>query len=178
MKSLIKRLTPHNKWDIFVRLIHWSVAGLFLANYYYTDPGYEAHTNVGWAILWLVGFRLLWGLTFAKGLNHLRNFLPTLSGAQHHINQLKTRQKPTTLGHNSFGSCAVYLLWLGLAAASFTGWLQDTDWGFDNGVDAWHRQAVDWLYILIIVHVCAVILTSLWLRVNLTRAMITGRLKN
>ena len=169
---------PHQRrWDILVRLIHWSVAGLFLANYYYTDPGYDAHINIGWIILGLVGLRLLWGVTLAKGPNHLRDFVPTPSRAQRHIHEIKTRQRPAGVGHNPFGSCAIYLLWTGLAAASLTGWLQDTDWGFDNGVDIWHRQVVQWLFILIVVHVSAVILTSLWLRTNLIRAMVLGRLK-
>ena len=169
--------THHHRWDSLVRLIHWSVAGLFLANYFYTDPGYHAHINIGWTIPGLVGLRLLWGLTFAKGPNHLRDFVPSLSAARHHIRDIKTRKPPQAVGHNPFGSCAIYLLWSGLAAAALTGWLQDTDWGFDNGVDIWHKQIVQWLFILIIAHVSAVILTSLWLRANLVRAMIVGRLK-
>ena len=166
------------KWDPVVRLIHWAVAGLFLANYFYTDPGYDAHINIGWIILSLVGARLLWGLTLAKGPNHLGNFLPRPSKAREHLNHIRHRQTPNTVGHNPFGTIAIYLLWLGLASAAFTGWLQDTDWGFDNDVDIWHRRIVQWVFYLVIVHVSAVILTSLWLRVNLIRAMILGRFKN
>ncbi|MDM3872441.1 cytochrome b/b6 domain-containing protein [Porticoccus sp. W117] len=165
------------KWDIVVRVIHWSVAALFLTNYFYTEPGYDAHINIGWIILSLVGLRLLWGLTFAKGPNHLKDFLPRRRTAGEHLQHIKHRQQPNTVGHNPFGAIAIYLMWLGLASAAFTGWLQDTDWGFDNGVDIWHRRIVQWLFYLVIVHVSAVVLTSLWLRVNLIRAMVLGRFK-
>lgn len=57
----------------------------------------------------------------------------------------------------------------------FTGWFQDTDWGFDNDVADWHAWIVDALAILIVVHIAAVILSSLWLRKNLILAMITGK---
>lgn len=168
---------PRWSWDFLVRLIHWSVATLFLANYFFTEPGYELHTNFGWAILALVVVRILWGISFAKGPNHLRSFAPTLAGVQHHLQELKTRQRPQKVGHNPFGTVAIYLMWIGLSAAAFTGWLQDTDWGFDNGADLWHEWVVDGVFLLVILHVSAVVLTSLWLRANLIRAMVIGRLK-
>lgn len=162
-------------WDVIIRGIHWIVAGLFLANYFYTEAGYEAHIRVGWTIFGLVLFRLAWGFTFAKGPNRIVNFVPTPTGIKEHAKELSTRQAHDQIGHNAFGSCAIFLMWFGLLSAAFTGWLQDTDWGFDNDVYEWHEFIVEALWILILVHVCAVILTSFWLRRNLIKQMIFGR---
>ena len=162
-------------WDWLVRLTHWSVASLFIANYFFTEPGEALHTNFGWIILGLVGLRLLWGLTLAKGPNHLRSFVPTPKGALHHLKELRDGTPPEKVGHNPLGSAAVYLMWIGLAAASLTGWGMDTDWGFENDLDRWHFRVVDWLFILVVVHLSAVLLTSLRLKTNLVKAMIAGR---
>ncbi len=162
-------------WDIITRLTHWVVAGLFLANYYYTDPGYNAHINVGWILMWLVLFRLAWGFTFAMGPNRIMNFIPTPKGLREHIQELKDRKAHDDVGHNAFGSCAVFLLWFGLLFAVFTGWCQDTDWGFENEVYEWHDFTVEYLWVLVIVHISAVVMTSLWLRINLIKQMIVGK---
>lgn len=163
-----------HSWDIIIRGVHWVVAGLFLANYFYTEPGYNAHVKVGWTILGLVLFRLTWGFTFARGPNRISSFVPTPSGLREHAQELVQRKANDGVGHNAFGSCAIFLMWFGLLSAAFTGWLQDTDWGFDNDVNEWHEFIVEALWILIIVHIAAVVLTSLWLRRNLIKQMIIG----
>ncbi|MBX2848721.1 MAG: cytochrome b/b6 domain-containing protein [Acidiferrobacterales bacterium] len=162
-------------WDIVTRGTHWVVAGLFLTNYFYTEPGYRAHMNIGWIILGLVIFRIIWGVSFARGPNRITNFLPTPRGVKEHVVELKTRQAAEPVGHNAFGSFAIFLMWFGLLSAVFTGWLQDTDWGFDNDVYEWHEFLVEALWILVIIHISAVILTSLWLRRNLIKQMLNGK---
>ncbi len=159
-------------WDVVTRSIHWLVAVLFLANYFYTEEGYTVHMYVGWTIFGLVIFRIIWGFSYARGPNRITNFLPTPNSLKEHIKELKTRQAQEPIGHNAFGSCATFLMWFGLLSAVFTGWLQDTDWGFDNDVNEWHEFLVESLWILVIIHVSAVIVTSLWLRRNLIKQML------
>lgn len=168
--------TPNKRsgWDYVTRGVHWIVAGLFLTNYFYTEPGYDAHINIGWIVLWLVLFRLAWGFTFARGPNKISNFLPTTRGFKEHYKELKERETPQHVGHNAFGSCAIFLMWFGLLSAVFTGWLQDTDWGWDNGVGDWHEFIVESIWILVVIHISAVVLTSLWLKRNLIKQMIFG----
>ena len=161
-------------WDLIVRSVHWMVAGLFLTNYFYTEPGYEAHVNIGWIIFGLVIFRIIWGCSLAKGPNRISNFLPSLSGFSEHIQELRYRKPSNLIGHNAVGSCAIFMMWFGLLSAAFTGWLQDTDWGFENDIYQWHELIVDGLWYLVVIHISAVILTSLWLRRNLIKQMING----
>lgn len=168
------KLTNRSGWDLVIRSVHWIVAGLFLTNYFYTDPGYNAHINVGWTIFGLVIFRIVWGFTFALGPNRISNFIPTFYGIKDHVNELQTRHSHEEVKHNAFGGCAIFLMWFGLLSAAFTGWLQDTDWGFDNDVNEWHEFIVESLWMLAIIHISAVVLTSIWLRRNLIKQMIFG----
>lgn len=172
--SSSRKTTDHNSWDPLVRIIHWSVAGLFIVNYFFTEHGYALHQNIGWAILGLVVVRILWGVTLARGPNRLTSFIPSLAGAREHLVELKSRSTPANTGHNAFGAVAIYLFWVGLIAAAVTGWLQDTDWGFERDVGDWHEWIVEALWILVIVHISAVVMTSLWLRKNLILQMIRG----
>lgn len=160
-------------WDWLVRITHWSVAALFLTNYYFTEKGEENHENVGWVLLGLIITRLFWGLTFATGPNRLRAFVPKLASAKQHLVELKTRKADKGVGHNPFGAIAIYLMWAGLICCVLTGWGMDTDWGFENDVDQWHEFAGDFTFAVVCVHVSAVILVSLRLRKNLIRAMIS-----
>ena len=162
-------------WDKVIRGVHWIIAILFLTNYFFTEPGYEVHVKVGWTIFGLVIIRIIWGITLAKGPNRIWNFIPTLNGFKTHLTELKNRESIHPIGHNAFGSCAIFAMWFGLLAAAFTGWLQDTDWGFDNGVDDWHEFIVESLWILVIIHISAVLFTSIWLRRNLIKQMIIGK---
>jgi len=159
-------------WDWLVRTAHWSVAALFLTNYFLTEKGSENHEYVGWALSGLVVTRLLWGLSLATGPNRLSAFVPNLASAKQHLTELKTRQPEKDVGHNPFGAIAIYLLWIGLFSIVLTGWGMDTDWGFDNDVDQWHELAVDFTFAVVCLHVSAVVSVSLWLRKNLIRAMI------
>ena len=168
---------PHSTqgWDKIVRSIHWIVATLFIINYYFTEAGYTAHIRVGWTIFGLVIFRILWGITKARGPNHIRNFIPTINGIKEHLVELRNRESLHQVGHNACGSIVIFLMWFCLLTAAFTGWLQDTDWGFENDVYEWHEFFVESLWYLIVMHITAVILTSLWLRKNLIKQMILGK---
>ena len=45
-------------WDPLVRLFHWSLAGLFLANFF-TEEGELVHRGFGYAILILIAVRVV-----------------------------------------------------------------------------------------------------------------------
>ncbi len=54
-------------WDPLVRLFHWSLAGLVLFAFISgEDWGGSAHVNAGYAVLALIGVRIVWGFIGAK----------------------------------------------------------------------------------------------------------------
>ena len=162
-------------WDAVVRGIHWLVAALFYTNYFLTESGEWWHRKIGWAILCLLALRIIWGLTAARGPNRLASFTPSRRAWRAHWRELCTRQTSPTVGHNPAGAVAIYLMWLGLAAAALSGWLQNTDWGIDHSVDDWHQWITKAVFWLTMVHLSAVALVSWRLRKNLTRAMLRGQ---
>ena len=48
-------------WDKYVRLFHWSVATLFLLDFWVLEGGDPPHNWVGYAIGFLLIGRILWG---------------------------------------------------------------------------------------------------------------------
>lgn len=162
-------------WDLVVRCTHWLVAILFYTNYFYTEPGEWWHRQLGYTVAGLVVLRVAWGLTWARGANHLKSFVPTIGKLQQHFTELKNRTPPPSVGHNAMGAMAIYCLWLCLLFIVFSGWLQETDWGIDNDVDEWHRLSTQFLLYFSGLHVLAVLLTSWRLRRHLIKAMITGK---
>ncbi len=159
-----------------MRLSHWSVAILFSLNYFFISPDEYTHVQIGYAVAVIVTVRILWGFTFARGANRILGFIPTLSGFKEHVREIRERRAPNTPAHNAFGAIAIWLMWLGLIAVPTTGWLFDnTDWGFDNDLDRVHKRLGEILFYLVCLHVAAVLLTSLWLKRNLIKAMLIGR---
>lgn len=170
-------------WDWLVRISHWSVAVLFCLNYFFISPDaysetFDVYTHVyiGYAIAMIVILRILWGFTFAKGHNRILSFFPTPKRLKTHVTELKTRETTDQPHHNAFGAVAIWFMWICLLAIVSAGWLYDnTDFGWDNDLDKLHKQLGDILFYVIILHVSAVVLTSLWLKRNLIKAMIIGR---
>lgn len=169
-------MNQFNGWDWLVRLSHWSVAILFSLNYFFVSPDEYTHVQIGYAVAAVVSIRILWGFTFARGANRILNFIPTPSGVKEHLQELKERRAPESPRHNPLGAIAIWLMWIGLLSLVAAGWLYDnTDWGFDNDLDKLHKQLGEALFALVCFHVTAVVLTSIWQKRNLIKAMIIGR---
>jgi cytochrome b len=174
-------------WDFPTRLFHWLLAVGFALAWLSSasDRWLSHHVFLGYALLGLLGFRLLWGVVgghyarFAAfrfgpraGLAYLRE---TLSGsAARHI------------GHNPAGSQAIYLLLLLLLLIGVSGI-------FTLGGEEQHGMAAGWpglatgrvfkkiheasatLMLLVVgAHIAAVLLESLLHRENLALSMLTG----
>ena len=56
-------------WDRFVRLFHWSLVTGIVLNYAVLDDGETLHQWTGYAVLALVGARVVWGFV---GSRHAR----------------------------------------------------------------------------------------------------------
>ena len=49
-------------WDPFVRVFHWSLVALFIVTWISADEWDRLHEITGYAIIGLIGLRLVWGL--------------------------------------------------------------------------------------------------------------------
>ncbi|MCE6950649.1 cytochrome b/b6 domain-containing protein [Cereibacter sphaeroides] len=161
-------------WDPAVRAFHWTlVAGMsweMLA-----EAGTDSHEAVGYIVLGLVAFRVLWGFL---GSRHARfsNFVTSPARALSYLGEIARGRPRRYLGHNPAGGAMVLMLLTLVAATAASGWAMTTDalWGVE-WVEDLHGLLAYGTVVLVVAHVLGVIVAAVQHRENLVRAMITGR---
>jgi len=189
-------------WDIMVRVFHWSLAIFFLLAYITGDELETVHAWIGYIIIGLLGFRIIWGVI---GTRYARftHFIYSPQTIMGYLKSLLTSHPKHYLGHNPAGGAMVIVMilflslvsWSGLKAyeAEGKGPLAATeisivsnavadDWYEDDhghkGDDFWediHEFIVNFMVLLVFIHLVGVLVSSALHKENLVRAMITGR---
>ena len=171
-------MTTIKVWDPLVRLFHWSLAAAFLLNATVIDEDASLHETLGYATLALVGVRVIWGLV---GTRHARfaDFPPNPRAAIAQVRDMLTRRQTRHVGHSPLGAFMIYNLLLTVVLLGVSGWamtLPESVIGHDpEWAEELHEAIFGWGVFSVVVHVAAVLGESLRTRVNLIRAMITGR---
>ncbi len=163
-------------WDLFVRVFHWSIVLLFFSAFFLLDDEGAPHRYAGYAVLFLVLARLVWGFVGTR-FARFSSFPPDLPAALRHLRTLSSDEKgKPVLGHNPLGALMVYNLLLALAAICLSGVMMTTDqfWGV-AWVEDVHELAANYTLICVGLHVAGVIIDSHRTKTNLIRAMITGK---
>lgn len=163
-------------WDATVRVLHWTLAGA-VAMGWLTTLGWASswHEAWGYAAVAVVVARAIWGFT---GSPHARfaGFVRSRAQVLEYAHQVRKGTEPRFIGHNPLGGWMVVALLASVAAAGFTGWLFTTDMFWGYGWLSTLHEALAWLVlVLVVLHLCGVVFTSIRHRENLVRAMITGR---
>jgi cytochrome b len=161
-------------WDLPVRVFHWSLVLAFAGAYLLgeSERWRDVHVALGLAALALVGFRLLWGFIGTR-YARFKSFRYTPRQAWLYLSELARGRASHYTGHNPAGSWAIYgLLALGLATG-VTGWLRYEEIGGEALEDVHAVFANAWLG-LVVLHVAAVLVSSILHRENLPRTMVTG----
>lgn len=162
------------RWDGLVRLTHWGVAAICVANLWLNEAGEQWHEWLGYGVMALIGLRLLWGLTFARGHARLSALIPRRADFHQQARELRERTPPAP-GHHGSGKLAVWAFWLIVLATAGSGWFQNTELGFELGADDWHQWCTWALQAMIALHLCAIVLTSWRQRSNLLIRMLPAR---
>ena len=162
-------------WDRWVRSIHWGLLVLIVVALN-THGGWRlAHRIAGYAVLALLGLRLVWGLVGGP-YARFSSFVPQPAQLWRYVWQMLRRLEPRLLGHNPAGAVMVLLLWATLLAITVTGaCLDTTTWRDYRPLHAWHDGLSDALLGLVGLHLLGVLYTSLRHRENLVLAMLTGQ---
>ncbi len=175
-------------WDLPVRIFHWALV-LAFAGAFATDwlgvTYFKYHVWCGYAVIVLVGFRLLWGVI---GTRHAR-FFSFLRGPKAIWDYLRGRYQ-SGAGHNPLGALMVVALLVGLLVQATTG-LFGNDEIFNVGplygyisnelsltLTSLHRKLFYWIAGAIGLHILAVIGYRIFKGEKLASAMITGRKEN
>lgn len=162
-------------WDPFVRVFHWSLAGLFAFALLTGDEWQRPHEAAGYAIAALVAARILWGFV---GGRHARfsSFVRSPAETIRFVAAMARFSAPRHLGHNPAGAAMILALLGAIGVIAATGHMMTTDayWGI-VWVEELHEAAAYATLGLIALHVAGVALASVEHGENLVRAMFTGR---
>jgi len=162
-------------WDILVRLFHWSFAACFAGAWLTAESERwrDVHVALGYTMLGLVAFRLLWGFV---GPRHARfsSFVRGPAAIASYLRSLLTPHPEHHLGHNPAGAVAIVLL-LGLALlAGTSGWAVYNDLG-GEWLEESHEFLAGAMLAVVGVHLAGVAVASWLHRENLVASMLTGR---
>lgn len=173
-------------WDLPTRLFHWLLAlcvvGL-VATAYIGDNNILWHARLGYAVLTLLLFRLVWGFVGGRW-SRFSNFVYAPGSV---VAYLRGKAHPDQLiGHTPLGAASVFAMLLALFAQVVSGLFSDDEIFFTGPLNrfvdtatglgaTWYHKAVgQWLVIaLVAIHVAAIVFYLLR-RQNLVRPMVTG----
>lgn len=174
-------------WDLPTRLFHWALATSFAAAWLTaeSDRWLPVHVFLGYLMLGLVGFRILWGFVGS----HFSRFSSFWFGPREAIAYLKQvvrGQAERHVGHNPTGSLAIYLLLLLTLVVGITGIVTlggEEQQGLAAGwfsfaqiklMKKLHEAAATGMLLLVMGHVAGVVVESVLHSENLALSMLTG----
>lgn len=173
-------------WDLPTRIFHWSLVacmvGLAVTGYL-GGAVMEWHALVGYALLTLLLFRVVWGFVGGRW-SRFASFIYSPGAVMAYL-----RGKPDPdhlIGHNPLGAGSVFAMLAFLLAQIATGLIGDDEISFtgplnrfvdsSQGLAAtwYHKQIGQWVILaLVLLHIAAV-LYYLWKKNNLIAPMLHG----
>jgi cytochrome b len=176
-------------WDPLVRVFHWSLVFFFLFAFVTEDDWLNLHVLAGYAVSFLIVFRLLWGVVGTRNAR-FSSFVKSPAVMKTYLKSMLSFKAPHYQGHNPLAAAMVITLLLGITLVSLSGmgliaidgegplagsfvasW--DADW-----MEEVHEFFANFTLLMVIVHVSGVIFSSLVEGENLVKAMVTGRKKS
>lgn len=165
-------------WDLPTRIFHWSLA-LSFAGAFITaeaDGWGGVHVMLGYTLLGLLVFRLLWGFVGSR-YARFSSFVTGPAKIKAYLASLLARQPQHHVGHNPAGALAIFaMLGLGLLI-SLSGLAAVNELGgaaWSHSLEEWHEGAANVMLAVVVIHIAGVLLSSLLHRENLVGAMLSG----
>jgi len=187
MKKPTVSLSRVRVWDLPTRLFHWllvaCLVGLF-GSAYWPGGAQQLHSRLGYAVLALLLFRLVWGFTGGYWSRWARM---VASPARVWCYLRGQGRAVDSVGHTPPGSLAVAAFMAILAAQVTTGLLSNDEIAFtgplnrfvsnDTGLAAtyWHKDVGQWAVLAwVVLHIAAIAWYQFRLRRPLVGAMVHG----
>jgi len=173
-------------WDLPTRLFHWVLAVLIVVSVVTQYIGGNAmtwHFRSGYAVLTLVAFRILWGIV---GPRYAR-FSSFLYGPSTILGYVRGKDATGRLGHNPLGGLSVFVLLGAVLTQAVTGLYANDDIAWDGPMVkfiskelsdkiTWFHKDVSAtaIFVLVGLHLLAILFYRFVKKRNLTRPMLTG----
>ncbi|MGI9521045.1 MAG: cytochrome b/b6 domain-containing protein [Hyphomicrobiaceae bacterium] len=177
-------------WDLPTRLFHWLLAICVGVGWWLGDnrsfTTIEYHFYLGYCIIGLLLFRLLWGIIGPRNVR-LTALVPTPAAVLRYARTVPDRSPSGTPGHNPLGALSVSAMLLSMIVQVASGLFAEDDGLFAAGplsvyapgwlvlrMNSIHSFNSNILLALIALHVSAALFYLIWKRENLISAMVTG----
>jgi len=172
-------------WDLPTRVFHWALALAVFSQVVTGSAGImEWHFRVGYLILTLLVFRVIWGFIGGRW----SRFVAFIYAPSSLMAYLRGRAHPDHLvGHTPLGALSVFALLALLIIQVATGLVSDDEVASSGPLtrfvsnatvsmaSAWHSQVGKWgIIFLVCVHVLAVLFYVVVRRHRLVRPMVSG----
>lgn len=162
-------------WDVITRIFHWSLVVAYCASQLTAEEWDIAHEYVGYIILGLIAFRIIWGFVGPRNVRFSK-LVNSPSTIMTHLKNIQTGRHTAEAGHNPAGGIMVVALLLWLALTGLSGWLGSILSGnIAVLLEEIHEFLGEFSLLLIAVHVAGVIVMSLLERQDLAKSMIDGK---
>jgi cytochrome b len=171
-------------WDLPIRVFHWLLVLCIVGSLVSVNLGENAiewHAYFGYSVLTLLIFRILWGFV---GSTHAR-FTSFFPNREKILNYLQGNA-PRVLGHSPLAALSVFALLLALSVQVLTGLFVDDEIAFQGPLAKYvsnslvsilseiHEGNQVVIYILITIHIAAIIYYRKWKGEDLITPMISG----
>jgi cytochrome b len=182
-------LAPVRVWDLPTRAFHWLLALAMVGSVASAKIGGGAmvwHFRLGYVVLALLAFRVLWGLVGGRW----SRFASFFYGPGTVLRYLRGQARPgdhLDVGHNPLGSLSVWALLAVVAVQLGTGLVADDEIAnlgplnhlvaSETALSAtsWHKTWGQWMVLgLVGLHVAAIVFYRVVRRQDLVRPMIAG----
>lgn len=165
--------------DAPTRVFHWLFALSFLGAYLSAEGERwrMLHVTLGYTMAGLLAFRVVYGLVGPRQVR-LSALVSKLSGGTAWLRGVWRAPTPGSVnwrqGQNLFMALAVVALMVAVVPVTLTGYASFNEWGGDL-LGELHEAVGEAFLWLVLAHLGALAVFSLWRRTNLTTPMLTGR---
>jgi len=171
-------------WDLPIRLFHWLLVLCIigsLVSVNFIDNVMNWHAYFGYSVLTLLIFRIVWGFV---GSTHAR-FSLFFTNREGVLNYLQGKA-PRVLGHSPLGALSIFAILLALSVQALTGLFADDEIAFQGPLAKYvsnslvsilseiHETNQVVIYILITIHIAAIIYYKKFKSEDLIKPMISG----
>jgi cytochrome b len=176
-------------WDLPTRIFHWALAVAVVASVVTAKIGGNAmdwHFRLGYLILTLLVFRVLWGL-IGGYWSRFVSFLYSPATLRRYLRGRVAPDEHLDVGHSPLGALSVFGLLVVLAAQVGTGLFADDEIASSGPLvrfvssatssllTGWHKNFGQWLIIaLVLLHIGAILYYRIVKGRDLLRPMLTG----